>query len=163
MIRLLTQRPFCYYPFNHCYGERGMRYWVQNILQVYNWLSSHMLSAFAPTFSRHKIDSLYKASLMTPEQVLIFFKISVTVSIRPEGTNSNKWQRYASKGVVTMHSIGPFGLQYLHMCPVLVCPSLEDTYVEARTHIVLYMFALPRVRMWPCRDCHERDRQQSLM
>lgn len=38
-------------------------------LQVCDWLNSNMLAAFAPTFSKHKIDSLHKASMMTREQV----------------------------------------------------------------------------------------------
>jgi len=37
--------------------------------EVYNWLKSNMLTEFASAFARHKIDSLYKISLMTSEQV----------------------------------------------------------------------------------------------
>ena len=52
---------------------------VFHLLQVYDWLNSNLLTAFAPTFSKHKIDSLHKASLMTQDQVGILYFQSIVI------------------------------------------------------------------------------------
>jgi hypothetical protein len=52
---------------------------VFHLLQVYDWLNSNLLTAFAPTFSKHKIDSLHKASLMTRDQVGILYFQSIVI------------------------------------------------------------------------------------